>query len=153
MSGRSAIKGGGSLPRSRPRRVARLLWAGPASLLGALLAPFFDSRRVVDDVLVCEGAAWPGRLRWPFRAMTLGQVVLCVDALDDATMRHELVHVRQFEKLGVFFMPAYLLASAWAVIRGRHFYRDNYFEADARRRAMSREVEAEETLGTPASMP
>jgi hypothetical protein len=69
--------------------------------------------------------------------MTLGQVVLSVDALDDATMRHEFAHVRQFERLGVFFLPAYLLASAWAALRGRHFYRDNYFEIEARRRSRS----------------
>src|SRR5918998_102653 len=88
-------------------RLARLLWAGPASLVGAVLAPFFRSRRVAEGVLVCEGAEWPRRLRWPFRAMTLGHIVLCVDDLDDATMRHELVHVRQFEKLGILFMPVY----------------------------------------------
>ena len=87
--------------------------------------------------LDCEGAEWPRRLRWPFRAMTLGHVVLSVDELDDDTMRHELVHVRQFEALGVFFLPAYLLASLWAAVRGRHFYRDNFFEADARRRSRS----------------
>ncbi len=121
--------------RSRAARIARRLWAGPASVLGALLAPFFSSRRVADGVLVCEGAGWPSRLGWPFRAMTLGQVVLSVDELDDATLRHELVHVRQFETLGVFFLPAYLLASAWAALRGRHFYRDNYFEVEARRRS------------------
>jgi hypothetical protein len=131
----------GSVTRTRtirsPRgwKMARLLWAGPVSLVGALLALFFRSRRVADGVLVCEGAEWPRKLRWPFRAMTLGHIVLCVDDLDDATMRHELAHVRQFEKLGVFFMPAYLLAAAWAALRGGHFYRDNYFEADARRRS------------------
>jgi hypothetical protein len=126
-----------SSPRSTSVRVAHFLWAGPASLLGALLAPFFRSRRITRGVLLCEGADWPRRLRWPFRAMTLGQVVLSLDALDDDTLRHELVHVRQFETLGVLFLPAYLLASAWAVIRGRHFYRDNFFEADARGRAQS----------------
>ena len=128
-------------PRSTSVRVAHFLWAGPASLLGALLAPFFRSRRITRGVLLCEGADWPRRLRWPFRAMTLGQVVLSRDALDDDTLRHELVHVRQFEALGVLFLPAYLLASAWAVIRGRHFYRDNYFETEARRRSLSRGID------------
>jgi hypothetical protein len=131
------MRGHLSTPQPRGMRAARLVWAGPASIVGALLAPFFKSRHVSDGVLVCEGAEWPRRLRWPFRAMTLGHVVLSVDELDDDTMRHELVHVRQFEALGVFFLPAYLLASLWAALRGRHFYRDNFFEADARRRSRS----------------
>jgi hypothetical protein len=82
-------------------------------------------------VLLCEGATWPARLGFPYRAMTLGHVVLCVDAIDDGCLAHELNHVRQYERLGPFFLPAYGLASLWAAARGRHYYRDNAFERAA----------------------
>lgn len=115
------------------RRALKLLWASPASLVGALLAPFFGSHRVSSGVLLCEGAAWPGRLGWSYRAITFGHVVLCVDELDDALLAHELVHVRQYERLGALFMPAYLWASVAAWLRGGHYYRDNRYEIEARR--------------------
>jgi hypothetical protein len=109
------------------------VWAGPASLLGLVLAPFFNRRSVVEGVLVCEGASWPRRLGWRYRAITFGHVVLCVDDLDDEIFRHESVHVSQYEKWGLLLIPLYLSASLYEWVRGRHPYRDNPFEAEARR--------------------
>jgi hypothetical protein len=109
-----------------------MIWAAPGSLIGLLLAPFFKRRRVVRGVLLCEGASWPRRLGWRYRAITFGHVVLSVDRLDEATLRHELVHVSQYERWGPFFLPAYLGASLWCLVRGRHHYRDNPFERNAR---------------------
>lgn len=111
----------------------RVVWASPASLLGLLLAPFFESRRVRAGVLLCEGAGWPRRLGFRYRAMTLGHVVLCVDNIDERVFAHELVHVAQYEKLGPVLIPAYLLSSLAALLRGRDAYRDNRFEIQARR--------------------
>ena len=65
--------------------------------------------------------------------MTLGHVVLCVDEIDEAMWRHELAHVAQYERLGALFLPAYGLASLWALARGRDVYRDNLLEVRARR--------------------
>ena len=113
----------------------RRLWAGMWSLVGLTLAPFFRRRSIVRGVLLCEGAAWPGRLGWRYRAITFGHVVLAVDELDPQTLRHELVHVRQYERWGPLFVPAYLLESARAGARGGHAYRDNSFEIAARRGA------------------
>jgi hypothetical protein len=67
-------------------------------------------------------------------AMTLGHVIIgrdlsCLDACRD----HEQVHVRQVERWGPLFLPAYVLASLWAWSRGGHYYHDNRFEIDARR--------------------
>jgi hypothetical protein len=67
-------------------------------------------------------------------AMTLGHVIIgrdrhCLDRCRD----HEQVHVRQVERWGVFFIPAYVAASGWAWARRRHYYLDNWFERDARR--------------------
>lgn len=81
---------------------------------------------------MCEGASWPRRLGWRYRAITFGHVVLAVDEVDPDTLRHELVHVTQYERWGPLFVPVYLAASVVAWIRGRHPYRDNPFEVAAR---------------------
>lgn len=68
-----------------------------------------------------------------FGAMTLGHVIIGLDVRTlDACRDHEQAHVRQVERWGAAFIPAYLLASAWAWSRGRHYYLDNWFERDAR---------------------
>ena len=66
--------------------------------------------------------------------MTLGHVIIGRDRGSLAYCRdHEQVHVRQVERWGPIFIPAYLLASFWAWRRGGHYYLDNVFERDARR--------------------
>lgn len=65
-------------------------------------------------------------------AITLGHVVLAQDR--DFLVRsraHERVHVRQYERWGVLFPLAYLLASGWVAVRGGDVYRDNCFEREA----------------------
>jgi hypothetical protein len=42
------------------------------------------------------------------------------------------VHVRQYEHWGPLFVPAYLAASLWALLRGRDPYYHNWFEMEAR---------------------
>lgn len=119
---------------SGPRtKLLSYLWAGPASLVGLVLAPFFARRRLVDGVLVCEGARWPRRLGWRYTAITLGHVVLSVEPVTVPLMAHERVHVRQYERWGPLMVPAYVLASAWARLRGGDAYLDNAFEKEARR--------------------
>jgi hypothetical protein len=64
--------------------------------------------------------------------MTLGHVVLGQDLfLLDATRAHERVHVRQAERWGPLFLPAYVIASVAALLRGGNPYRDNAFEREA----------------------
>lgn len=66
--------------------------------------------------------------------MAIGHVIVAIDEPTlDAHRDHELMHVRQAELWGPFFLPAYFAASAVAWARGRHFYEDNWFETDARR--------------------
>jgi hypothetical protein len=65
-------------------------------------------------------------------AITLGHVVLgrtggCLDSC----RTHEMVHVRQYERWGPLFIPAYLAASAFIWFRGGDAYRDNPFEREA----------------------
>jgi hypothetical protein len=116
----------------RLKRAAALLWAAPGSLIGLIFCPFFKHRHRTDGILLCEGAGWPRRLGWRYRAITFGHVVLSIDELDPSTLEHEMRHVRQYERWGVCMLPAYLLGSLWAVIRGGHYYRDNPFERSAR---------------------
>lgn len=69
-------------------------------------------------------------------AMTLGHVVIARNATTLASTRaHERVHVRQCERWGPCFVPAYLAASALEWLRGRDPYLDNSFEREAWREA------------------
>ena len=49
----------------------------------------------------------------------------------DRTREHERVHVRQYERWGPLFLPAYGLASLLAARRGQHAYYGNRFEREA----------------------
>ena len=134
--------------RRRPRRspVARALayaWAFPTTAVGLLFVPAAllgsgGGVRWVDGVLELHG----GGVRFFLRrctllpggatAMTLGHVVLGLDAAaHDLTRAHERVHVRQVERWGPLFLPAYGVASLIAFARGRDAYRDNRFEREA----------------------
>ena len=124
------------------RRALVYLWTAPTTLLGLWLWPLArmsgGGARVVDGVLEIHG----GLVRWLLvhctllkggaRAMTLGHVVLGVDRVAlEATRAHERIHVRQAERWGPLFVPAYLLASLIQFLRGRNAYRDNPFEREA----------------------
>lgn len=121
----------------------RYLWAGPASAIGlvwAVLALHRGRLRVVDGVLEASGPwlAWTLRRLVPLEggalALTLGHVVLGRDAAALAVTRaHERVHVRQYERWGPLFLPAYAAASVAALVGGGHFYHDNVFEREASR--------------------
>ncbi len=127
-------------------RLAAYLWASPNTVLGLLAVPptlLTGGRlQVVRGVVEIHGgfAKWilgrglPGLLRFlgPAAALTLGHVVLgqdrrCLDECRD----HEHVHVRQYERWGPFFLPAYFLASYLAWRRGEDAYRGNRFEKEA----------------------
>ena len=116
-------------------RALRYLWAAPWSLVGLLLSPFFRRRRVRAGVLVCEGAEWPRRFGWNYAAITFGHVILSVAETTPSLLRHELVHVRQYERWGPFFVPAYLVAAARARVRGGSAHFDNAFEITARNKS------------------
>src|SRR5690554_5268016 len=118
------------------------LWTFPTTVIGLLfLLPTLCSggrAEVHTGVLEITGGFTSFVLRrcvllkGGASAMTLGHVVLAQDELlADLTRDHERVHVRQAERWGLFFIPAYLLASAWMAIRGRDPYLDNPFEREA----------------------
>lgn len=122
------------------------LWSFPTTCIGL---PFVaasligcGSMRVVDGVLEIHGP-W---IQWFLRrcipipggaaAMTLGHIVIGRDQQClDSTRSHERVHVRQCERWGPMFIPAYLFFSLRLLIRGGDAYRDNPFEREAYDRA------------------
>lgn len=131
--------------RQRLRRLsrwARVLWASPNTLVGLLGCALWwcagAQVRVVGGII--EAAlppprrARPRRRHLPFAAITLGHVILGAQAQDLVRLRaHERVHVRQCERWGPLFLPAYLLSGVWQWMRGRDAYWDNPFEVAARR--------------------
>lgn len=121
----------------------RYAWAFfPNTLVGLLLALLTrltgGEVRAAGGLLEAHGgaAAWLLRHAVPLprgaAAITFGHVVLAIDALALAATRpHERVHVRQCERWGPLFLPAYAVAGLCAWVRGRDPYRDNRFEREA----------------------
>lgn len=120
----------------------RYLWAFPTTCVGLLFLPLAllsgGGYHVVDGVLEIHGGLVDRFLRrctlleGGASAMTLGHVVLGRDELLlELTRPHERVHVRQCERWGIFFLPAYGIASLIALARGGNVYRDNAFEREA----------------------
>ena len=118
------------------------LWASPATLLGLLPVPLVlwqrGTIRIVRGIIEVEGGIVTRFLQrglpWVGggAAMTLGHVVWGRNPDSLAAARdHEHVHVRQYEHWGPFFIPAYLVASLIAKLRGKHPYWDNPFEREA----------------------
>jgi len=124
----------------------RYLWALPNTLVGLLFLPLALLSR--GRVKMSQGVLeiYGGGVSWILKkclsrkgvvsALTLGHVILGIDEDSLAEGRnHEMAHVRQYEMLGPFFLPAYLVASLWGWMKGREAYRENYFEC----RALERE--------------
>lgn len=114
------------------RRVWNYVWAAPNTAVGLLAAATVRGRwSLRRGVLLVEHArgGLAAALGWRgFTAITLGHVVIVRGQAGDGLLAHELAHVRQSERWGPTFFPAYLLAS----IAG---HRRNPFEKAARRAA------------------
>jgi hypothetical protein len=133
--------------RDRARRLAAYLWVAPVSLAAlpaALLSAATGGRmRVHRGVLEAGGGVLrpilsrgvPG---FAIHAITFGHVVLAAGVAELAETRaHERVHVRQYERWGIFFLPVYGLSSLLALARGRSAYAGNAFERQAARESSS----------------
>jgi hypothetical protein len=124
-------------------RILIYIWVLPGSLVGLFAALIALLRgggwQVIDGVLEIYGggvtqmisrfSATPG----PISAITLGHVVVGATQSElNRTRLHERVHVRQYERWGPLFIPAYLFASFWIWLRRcGHPYLDNPFEVEA----------------------
>jgi len=123
----------------------KVVWASPGSLVGLLLGLvillFGGSARCKHGAIefcLREGVANCGAIErsLPYRAITFGHIIIAITEEELECIRaHELVHVRQYERWGIFFFPAYLGSSLWQLLRGRRVYWDNYFEVQARNKS------------------
>jgi hypothetical protein len=104
-------------------------WSLPNSLLGlgfALLSGVVPGPR--DGLLVAysnAGLAYLFLTRRGFGAITFGRVVISAIPITPRLLMHESHHTRQYEVLGVFFLPVYL----W--LQARHGYAANPLELEA----------------------
>ena len=111
-------------------------WPLPYTLVGVAIGLLLGGRfRRVNGVIEIHGprvAEALSRMFLPAMAMTLGHVVFGQSEIVlDVTRKHERVHVRQYERWGLLFVPAYLLISMLLYLRGRDGYRENPFEVEA----------------------
>lgn len=144
-------------------RAAGYGWAAPYTALGLALGMIvvLAGGRMKWHMGAAEfGGGQLGRLAahlpapFSFSAITLGHVILGIDEEVLAAVRlHEQVHVRQYERWGLLFGPAYLLSSLsqWAL--GRRPYRDNHFEREAYAKAGAGLVSCNETASRVQSPP
>ncbi len=119
-----------------------ILWAAPISLVALLVAiPLSLGRATLRyrlGAIDCSGPSVARALTWlPTRgrvdAITIGHVVFSRDEQTAKTWcEHERIHVGQYERWGIFFPLAYVIASIAAWARGKCPYRDNTFEREAR---------------------
>ena len=122
-------------------RMLRYAWAFPYTLGGLLLLlvalPSGATVRIVDGSLEVAGGwvgVWGDRLPrfLQFYAITLGHVILGVDHSSLLAHRmHEQVHVRQYERWGILFIPLYCGSSIVQFLCGRDPYSENSFEREA----------------------
>lgn len=123
----------------RAIRTLAYTWAAPTTSVGLMMGvlTLTTGGRVQRRRGVLEFHG--GLARWYFErsgfaAMTLGHVILGRDEeCLEYCREHEHVHVRQVERWGPFFIPAYLGSSVWQHLQGKRAYQDNWFERDARR--------------------
>jgi hypothetical protein len=125
----------------RPLLMQMLLhtWASPGTLIGVTVGLLGvctgGGARRVRHTLEFHG----GFVTWVLQntpveamAMTLGHVVIGRSpAALDITREHEWVHVRQYERWGPLFIPAYLGWSLGLWLARRDAYLENPFEREA----------------------
>ena len=118
-----------------------ILWTLPNTLLGVtagVVGICFGGKcqRVRGCLEFYDGlVGWllrRGPLSNGIMAMTLGHSILGqTRAALDIARDHEHVHVRQYERWGPFFLPAYLGCSCALWLMRKDAYRDNPFEIEA----------------------
>lgn len=117
-------------PRTPAGRLAAIIWAAPMTLAGLIAGVGGAVRPRLRDGIVlfapARGVTGAVIRRRGFAATGLGHVVIAVEEPSPSLMTHELVHVRQAERLGPLMAPAYLALLAV------HGYQDHPMEQAAR---------------------
>ena len=111
-------------------------WINLTTPVGLLVAGLGGARvrRQPDGLFVAEGY----RFRFPDAgAFTIGDVVVTaatmarLEARTPGVLGHEKLHAQQYAVGGVWFLPAYLLGSAWSLARTGNPAWANPFERHA----------------------
>jgi hypothetical protein len=93
-----------------------LLWSLPNTVIGIGFAVLsLTLPRPRDGLLVAEsnrGLAYLFLTRRGFGAITFGRVITSTVPITRRLLMHESHHTRQYEVLGVFFLPTYLFLHA-----------------------------------------
>ena len=124
-----------TMPKVRLLLLPAMLWNSSNSVLGLVGALGGKAAWDKTDFMLEISGGWLiGRLSragWA-GAITLGDVVLYAGReLVPVLHAHERVHVEQGRLWGPFFLPAYVLESAWQRLRTGDGYRNNRFEVAA----------------------
>ncbi len=121
-------------------KTCKYIWVFPVTFFGLIIvgltAVSGGSVRVDYGVIEAGGgfAKWliEHALLGKVWCATLGHVIIGLDCEYLERMRaHELIHVQQYERWGILFIPLYIASSLWAWSQGKHRYRDNVFEREA----------------------
>lgn len=130
-------------PNSRLKRTlffGAIVWAAPYTAIGLFVGTI---GLLTGGHVQRKGCAWEfyGGAVNPFlkyicgpwvSAITFGHTILGQNAeLLEACREHEWVHVRQYERWGPLFGPAYVASSVYVWLQGKRAYRDNHFEREA----------------------
>lgn len=121
-------------------RLLMLVWVSPNSMVGLLIGmtglATGGRAQIRRGCLEFSG----GLVCWILKrlppggvlAMTLGHIIIGQTESGLSVARdHEHVHVRQYERWGPFFVPAYLSCSFFLWLQNRDCYRENPFEIEA----------------------
>ena len=121
--------------------ILAILWTAPWTLFGlanGLLGLLSGGRARRNGRVIEFWGGWVALFLRTFplvsgaSAVTFGHTILARSPLAlEAARRHELVHVRQYERWGPLFIPAYLLCWLVLWIARRNPYFDNPFERQA----------------------
>lgn len=122
--------------------IVKYLWAAPCTAVGACLGAVMvcagakvHLQAGVAEVAFSNGAMAGARAlhMLPFAGITFGHVVLAHTEHEQSRLRlHESAHVAQYERWGPLFFFLYPASSLVQALQGRHAYRDNHFEVQAR---------------------
>ena len=103
----------------------------PYTLLGVLLALFLRPSKVefakepYRIVFTVRNESFGPGYTKGWRGMTCGHTILLNPRVEDKDLEHEIIHVRQYERLPLIF-PIFYYLEMW-----EHGYRNNKYEEEA----------------------
>ncbi len=118
-------------------RALKMLWTLPNTLIGLVLGflSFAWPRWNARGALIFESGRGSCKLlaKQGYTAITFGHVIIITrPGPIERIVRHEFVHVQQYENWGPFFLLAYAFHWARLELQRKNGYINNPFEVEAR---------------------